>query len=525
MKRIIGLLALTVLLATPVFAAGSGEAAAAADGVPTLSYYRSPPAIIATLMDDWGESPMWQEYQERVGINVEFVRIPQDAAQHLSLLIAAGDLPDMIEHRWGNYPGGAAQAIEDDVILRLNDVFDEYAPNMSRRIEEMHSVDPGNVYAMQTGEGDFFGFPMLRFDDETLVFVGPQLRADWLENLELDVPETIDEWTRVLTAFRDEYGVAPLSGTGDVFDARNVFGASAFASAYEVVADDWHVVDGVIKHGYGQPELIDFLELANRWFEEGLIDPEFVTNDRGVFENKVYNHNVGAFIGFTGSSMGAYLNTMADRDPNFDLVGAKYPVLRRGDTPYYGQRSGMVVPRFSSISTAAADVEAAARFLDYAYSDEGHMLINFGVEGVSYEMVDGFPTYTDVIMDNPDGLSRAAAMGMYTGISGGGSAIQDGRYAMQYLLSLPQQADAVQKWVQTNAADHLVVGLNPLPADADDYGAIWSEVQTHAEENILRFITGARPLSQFPAYLDELNRMGFETAREYMQASYEARMR
>lgn len=79
--------------------------------------------------------------------------------------------------------------------------------------------------------------------------------------------------------------------------------------------------------------------------------------------------------------------------------------------------------------------------------------------------------------------------------------------------------------MQTNAADHLVVGLSPLPQAADEFGAIWSEVQTHAEENILRFITGARPLSQFQAYLNELDRMGFQTALAHMQAAYDARMR
>lgn len=129
-----------------------------------------------------------------------------------------------------------------------------------------------------------------------------------------------------------------------MFNTRNIFGASAFASAYEVVLD-WHVVAGEITHGFAQPELEDFLALVNSWYAAGLIGPEFVTNDRAVFENKVYNGTAGAFIGFTGSSMGTYLSTMADRDPDFDLIGAKYPVLNEGEHPHFGQRSGNVVPR------------------------------------------------------------------------------------------------------------------------------------------------------------------------------------
>ena len=521
MKTLLIVAVLVSIAVGPVSARSQSEAESALGAIPTVTYYRTPPGVIQTLVDSWGDAPIWQEYQKRVGINVEFIPIPQEAANHLSLLIASGDYPDMIENFWNNFPGGPAQALTDEVILPLNDVFGNYAPNISELIDEMKEWNPGSVLAMQTGEGQFFGFPMLRFDDEAMVFVGPQLRADWLKKVGLDVPETIDEWTKVLTAFRDKYGVSPLSGSAPAFGDRGPFGAGTFASAYKVVVD-WHVVDGTLKHGFGQPELIDFLTLANSWYEAGLIDPEFVTNDRSVFENKVYNGKVGAFVGFTASSMGAYLSAMKDRDPEFDLIGAKYPVLERGQYPYSGQRSGHVVPRATAISTKASDVETAARFLDYAYGDEGHMLINFGIEGVSYEMVDGFPRYTDLMSNNPDGLSMAAAMGLYTGISAGGSAVQDGRYAVQYLLSMPQQADAVAKWKQTDAIEHIAVGVSPAPGVADEYGAVWNEIQTHAEENILKFITGARPLSEFDAYLGEIAALGFPTAVGYMQEAYDA---
>jgi hypothetical protein len=103
-KRLIAMLALIVLLSTAVCAAGSSQAAIAPDTVPTLSYYLVPPAVVATLVDTCGQTPIY-------------------AAQHLSLLIAAGDYPYIIGNRWGICQRGAAQAIADEVILPLNDVF------------------------------------------------------------------------------------------------------------------------------------------------------------------------------------------------------------------------------------------------------------------------------------------------------------------------------------------------------------------------------------------------------------------
>ena len=66
------------------------------------------------------------------------------------------------------------------------------------------------------------------------------------------------------------------------------------------------------------------------------------------------------------------------------------------------------------------------------------MLFNFGVEGVSYEMKDGYPTYTDEVMKNPDGLSITQALSKYNLASYSGPFVQDRRYVEQY-SALPQQ--------------------------------------------------------------------------------------
>lgn len=195
MKKLL-VIGLVLCVVVPSLWSASQAEDQTAGATPTVTYYRGSPGVVKTIVSDWGDSPFWQEYQKRVGINVEFIQIPQDGANHLSMLIASGDYPDMIENFWGRrYPGGPAQAIEDGVILPLNDVFQEFAPNVTRRIAEMKQLGPGNLLAMQTGNGDFFGFPMLRFDDDALVFYGPQLRADWLAGVGMDIPETIDDWS------------------------------------------------------------------------------------------------------------------------------------------------------------------------------------------------------------------------------------------------------------------------------------------------------------------------------------------
>ena len=78
-----------------------------------------------------------------------------------------------------------------------------------------------------------------------------------------------------------------------------------------------------------------------------------------------------------------------------------------------------------AITTSCKDVETAARLLDYAYSEEGHMLFNFGVEGESYTMVDGYPTYTDKILNNPEGWPLAQSLAAYIRGNYNGPFVQD----------------------------------------------------------------------------------------------------
>lgn len=52
----------------------------------------------------------------------------------------------------------------------------------------------------------------------------------------------------------------------------------------------------------------------------------------------------------------------------------------------------------TAISAECSDVELAAKFMDYFYSDEGRLFANFGIEGVTYNMVNGEPKLTDMVL-------------------------------------------------------------------------------------------------------------------------------
>ena len=96
------------------------------------------------------------------------------------------------------------------------------------------------------------------------------MRADWLEELNMDVPETIDDWHEMLVAFRDEMGadvplILPKSGRS---------GNSIFVSAFGV-GSGFYQVDGKVQFGPIQDGFKEYLTLMNQWYNEGLLDPDF----------------------------------------------------------------------------------------------------------------------------------------------------------------------------------------------------------------------------------------------------------
>lgn len=171
-------------------------------------------------------------------------------------------------------------------------------------------------------------------------------------------------------------------------------------------------------------------------------------------------------------------------------------------------------------STTCEYPEIAAQFLNYGYTEEGHMLLNFGVEGESYEMIDGYPTFTDLILHNPDGLSPQYAMAPYCFSWDCGNMMQDERYIYQY-AGLPQQQEALATWSDTLKGDYVMPRVT-IPDDMSArFSSLGNDINTYCKEMRIKFITGEESLDNFDAFRDTLRNMGIEEYIAIEQAAYD----
>lgn len=473
----------------------------------TLSYWVALNTNVSAINQNLGDTEFAKELTKKTGIKVKYIHptIGQEKEQ-FNLMIASGDLPDIVEYAWLTFAGGPEKALKDGYIVKLNDTMNKYAPNLKKYLEQ----NPDVAKNAKTDSGNMFMFPFVRGDDQLLVYHGPMLRNDWLKELNLQVPATMDEWTQVLKAFKEKKGAtAPLSYAVESNPNIGTLAWGTFIGAYGTLKG-YYMENGKIKFGPMEPAYKEFLKQYRQWFAEGLLDKNFATTDTKILDANVTGGKSGATVAYNGGSLAKWIQAMKDKDPKFDLVAAPYPTLKKGETPKFGQMDNKIQGIGAAISSTSKNAELAARLLDYGYSKEGISLFNYGSENVSYTMENGKPKYTDLILKNPDKLPLAQAMGKYMRTYSG-PFVQQKEYIDNY-YQLQQQKDALAIWAKTDAVKYTLPPIYPLPEESSELAKVENEVNTYVDEMFYKFIMGAESLDNFDKYVEQIKKLNVEKA-------------
>ena len=215
------------------------------------------------------------------------------------------------------------------------------------------------------------------------------------------------------------------------------------------------------------------------------------------------------------------MDLMQQKNPDFQLIAAPYPTEREGQRPKFGRKESMAGSQGNAvITTSCKNIELAARYLDYGYSDEGLRLYNFGVEDVSYTMSDGVPKYTELITNNPGGIPMGDAMGKYLRGNQNGPFIQTKEYLEQYYRR-PEQKEAVQVWGDTGSSLYQLPRLIFTQEENRERSAILKRANAYRDEMTLRFIMGVEPIENFELYVQTLKEFQLDKAVQITQAAYE----
>ena len=486
------------------------------DGDPIpLNYWCGIHANAAMYISNYDEAEAWQEVQKRTGVDLTFIH-PAAGQEKVDFQLLTSDLntmPDIIHYGSFDsvYPGGLDAAIEDGVIVDLTELLPLYAPDYWDYVKDdpMFQTAGGHyacLYKTYMGQRSGFGAYFL------------QARKDMLDEYG-SVPRTIGELENYFQWILDNKpGIIPFAPPMRQYGTWNhLVGAFGFQKT-------WYVgEDGKVNIDAGAfDEAKDFLETMHRWWEKGYIAPDYLAFTLADVKQGWLSGKYAVW----GEDSAKVNWTLAQAD-GWEMI--KMPNLHRDENSgfRFKPRTNPNQNECVVITTNCKNVEAALKFLNYAYTKEGALLYNFGTEGVRWEFdEDRNIVYNETMLD-PTDISREA-----------GSYIKKIHFAPKFqiadLYSNPSSITGgeagqifVNMWTNEPGDDNsgtLPPWVKLTAEESERRTEIMNDISTYVAEQWMLFITGERSLDTFEDYKNDILEMGIEEAREITQAAYERAM-
>lgn len=484
-----------------------------------LSYWDIGVTAFWQVATDANEIASGIELRERTNVEIDYRFVmPEAAMQSMSVMMASQDFPDLIGSIQMYYTGGLAKAYEEESIILLNDVVDEYMPNYTRARNSHEDYYLGTM----TDDGDLLQIYGLNGMDIPVTY-GPVARQDWLNDFGMDVPVTYEDYYNYLKASKTQYDAsapAILLTTGGN-NGMIYFNQLAAGYGIAVFSNDrygrnpFYQVDGVVKYGPMEDGFLDYITMMNQWYDEGLIDPDFMSQSSDNISYLITNDQTALWYAF-GSRLNQYNDGAID--PDFSAVPITDAVKNKGDQNHLRWWTSLVGTGGIAISSVCENVEVAARWLDYSFTEEGDLLYNYGIEHQAFEYVNGEPIYTELIYNNSEGLTPEQAEYKYIGEAAMGGGIYSYSRRSSYYADI--QNEAMELWGST--ADNSWDIPTPVSFNADEameLSVIYSDIKIFYEEYYLGFMTGSRPLSEYDSFVETLIAMNIEGCIDIYQVA------
>lgn len=338
------------------------------------------------------ELPEVKAFEEETNIHIEWIEIPaQSRLERINLAFSGGELPDIFFGTQIPYDVILRNASEGSIIP-LNDLIENYAPNLKKRFEERPDLYENMLFP----DGNIYGIPKV---DEKPLQSNPDnlfINKKWLDQVGLPVPTTVEEFKEALMAFKN----SDLNGNGqnDEIPFSFVMGTNAApATGIHSLFGSFGVVDTpsagthlMVKNG----ELVyvpiteeykEGLEYLHELYDEGLIDIEAFSQDSSQYRAKISQNMVGAFMAWQADDM-------VNPDNLEDYVHV-LPLKGTADEPLWYREPGV-----SGLNIAGSDTgiyfaitsknqypAETMRWIDYLTTGDNNLRQYYGTEGEGWK--------------------------------------------------------------------------------------------------------------------------------------------
>ncbi len=399
MKKLLILCLVLVTSISFVFANGGSETKQDGTGPVDIElWYSAAVTEAGAIPDDWIG---YDIIKDKLNINLKLVMLPSDVKDKDVKVQAAGaanNLPDIfytsrdtLEH-----------LVKQGLVACVDDMYAKMPTRTSRYHNDgaiKHTTFDGHSYGFAQ-EGYLSGYNGGGVE-------GLVIRKDWLDNLGLEVPTTLDEFYDVLYAFtyndpdgngrNDTYGYGAYVGTDNFLKGYPGSRLWPIMGAYGV-AGLWLFDQENLGLAIYKPEFYDMMVFLRKLCTDGVIDPNWLSYKKDDFRAAWKQGKFGImYEQFGALSAEANYAPFDNNFPEGEWVVIDPPTGPNGDKSVGAIDQGYRIHAVSQKAIEQGKEEAICALFEWLGSDEAYRLLGWGQEGVNYVLdEEGYPSIGDL---------------------------------------------------------------------------------------------------------------------------------
>lgn len=449
--------------------------------------------------------------------------------QKVALSISTGDIPDiMIVDRTI-----FKQLVENDLIWDMTEVYEKcISPNLKERYDSFGD----RLFNEVMVDGKMMGIPGTQLEGQhNLLWI----RKDWLDELGMEVPSTLDEIEAAAQAFVDN----DMSGTGntigfaaseDVYGSYNgKHGLYSIFNYYDAYPEQWIEVDGKAAYGSIQPEMKEALTKIRSWYESGLLDKEFAVRKSTDREALISSGQCGIMFGPWWGYGGVPESIQNNPDADWAVVPA--PLDEEGNMHVYAQDP---VNSILVVSKSYEHPEAIVKALNAEYD-------------ILKGMGDGVEAYKESLETSPNLSWGVCPVALQIGFEDelyrvyndlvkaveaeDPSVMEFNGYINSYNAIMKERENPkadIWNWQEAfiridgqRAASYEKNLVHPVVfyGKTDTMSTKWANLEKLETETMVKIITGDEPVDYFDEFVETWLSMGGEDITNEVQAELDAR--
>ncbi|PKQ90578.1 sugar ABC transporter substrate-binding protein [Paenibacillus sp. BGI2013] len=356
---------------------------------------------------DFGKDIVTKKIKEELNINIKF--ITGDDTK-LNTFFAGGDMPDLLTVFDSNSPVVQKAATW---AMPLNDLAEKYDPYFNK----VAAADTLNWF--QLADGKTYGYPNYSNTQEDYdsgnipaktAFI---IRKDVYEALGSPIIGTPEEFQSVMKRIKQEFpALIPFGfnsigeGTGSLGDTLQDF----IGVPLETESGEFY--DRNLDEDY-----LTWLKTLNTVYRDANISDDSFADDGTAFEEKVKSGKYATMLLDGTPQQGGNLQIYMSANPGKEYVAIDGPQSTKGNAPTLNQ-SGITGWMINFISKDCKDPAKAIQIFTYLLSEEGQTLMNYGIEGKTYQTkadgsVELLPAVKDMQLNNADQFKKDYRMGEF----------------------------------------------------------------------------------------------------------------